>query len=74
MLRDVDLYIGPDSGGLARLLSPSWRTEVVEFPGYCFLMAGAKELVYMVRERAKLESWGLRTFLPSKAGTEGVRT
>ncbi len=74
MLRDVDLYIGPDSGGLARLLRASWRTEVVEFPGYCFLIAGAKELVYMVRERAKLESWGLRTFLPSKAGREGVNT
>jgi hypothetical protein len=74
MLRDVDLYIGPGSEGLAKLLGRRWRTEVVEFPGYCFLMAGAKELVYMVRERAKLESWGLRTFLPSKAGREGVRT
>jgi hypothetical protein len=71
---DVDLYVGPSSGGLAKLLRSSWRTEVVEFPGYCFLMAGAKELVYMVRERAKMESWGLRTFLPSKAGTEGVST
>jgi hypothetical protein len=74
MLADVELYIGPASGGLAKLMGSCWRTEVVEFPGYCFLMAGAKELVYMVRERAKLESWGLRTFLPSKAGTEGVRT
>ena len=74
MQGNVDLYVGPASGGLARLLSPRWRTEVVEFPGYCFLMAGAKELVYMVRERAKMESWGLRTFLPSKAGTEGVCT
>lgn len=67
MLRNVDLYIGPGSGGLAKLLSSAWPTEVVEFPGYCFLMAGAKELVYMVRERSKLETWGLRTFLPSKA-------
>jgi len=74
MLGNVDLYIGPDSGGLARLLISSWRTEVVEFPGYCYVLAGAKELVYMVRERAKLESWGLRTFLPSKAGREGMNT
>ncbi|MGD8627957.1 MAG: hypothetical protein PVH52_02630, partial [bacterium] len=37
MLADVELYIGPASGGLAKLMGSCWRTEVVEFPGYCFL-------------------------------------
>lgn len=72
LLRDMDLCVGPDSRGLAKLLASGWRTEVVEFPRYCFVMAGAKELVHIVREKSKRESWGLRTFLPSKVGREGV--
>lgn len=74
LLRDVDLYVGPDSHGLAKLMGRGMRTAVVEFPRYCFLMAGAKELIYIVREKSKREAWGLRTFLPSKAGKEGVHT
>jgi len=66
LLRDVDLYVGPDSDGLARLSARGMRTGVIEFPCYCFQMAGAKELVYMVREKSKAQGWGLRTFLPSK--------
>jgi hypothetical protein len=72
VLRNVDLYVGPDSHGLARLLSRTQRTGAVEFPQYCFLLAGAKELIYMVREKSKSEAWGLRTFLPSKVGKEGA--
>jgi hypothetical protein len=66
LLRDADLYVGPDSNGLARLSARGMRTGVIEFPCYCFQMAGAKELVYMVREKSKVQGWGLRTFLPSK--------
>ncbi len=72
LLRKADLYVGPDSHGLAKLAAGAMRTGIVEFPRYCFLLMGAKELVYMVREKSKREAWGLRTFLPSKAGREGV--
>jgi hypothetical protein len=72
LMRDIDLYVGPDSKGLSRLSGRVVHADVVEFPRYCFLMAGAKELVYMVREKSKREAWGLRTFLPSKVGKEGV--
>jgi hypothetical protein len=74
LLRDVDLYVGTDSHGLARLSGRTQRVGAVEFPQYCFVMAGAKELIYMVREKSKSESWGLRTFLPSKVGKEGAHT
>jgi hypothetical protein len=74
LLRDVDLYVGPDSHGLAKLSGRTRRVGAVEFPRYCFVMAGAKELIYMVREKSKSESWGLRTFLPSKVGKEGAHT
>jgi hypothetical protein len=67
LVRDVDLYVGPESGGLAKLVGAGLEAGVIEFPHYCFLMAGAKELIYMVRDKSKRESWGLRTFLPSKA-------
>jgi hypothetical protein len=66
-LRKVELFVGPDSNGLARVSSGAIGCNVIEFPRYRFLMAGAKELVYMVREKSKREAWGLRTFLPSKA-------
>jgi hypothetical protein len=72
VLRNVDLYVGPDSRGLARLVSGGIKIQIVEFPHYCFIMTGAKELVYVVREKSKREGWGLRTFLPSKSGTEGA--
>ncbi|MFH1313198.1 MAG: hypothetical protein ABIJ00_08215 [Candidatus Eisenbacteria bacterium] len=72
LMRDIELYVGPDSQGLARLLGRTQRAGAVEFPQYCFVMAGAKELIYMVREKSKSESWGLRTFLPSKVGKEGA--
>ncbi len=71
-LRNVDLYIGSDSGGLARLVSGAFDFAVIEFPAYCFTFTGARELIYLVRERSKHEAWGLRTFLPSKVGREGV--
>ena len=74
LLRGVDLYVGPDSHGLAGLVGKTLDSGCVEFPLYCFLLMGAKELVYMVREKSKRESWGLRTFLPSKVGREGVGT
>ena len=74
LLRDVELYVGPDSHGLSRLLKRTQLEGVVEFPHYCFLVAGAKELIYMVREKSKSEAWGLRTFLPSKVGKEGAHT
>jgi hypothetical protein len=74
LLKGVDLYVGPDSHGLAKILAGTREAGIVEFPHYCFLMTGAKELIYMVREKSKRESWGLRTFLPSKAGKEGVNT
>jgi hypothetical protein len=73
LVRDVDLYVGPDSKGLAKLVGDGMQAGVIEFPQYCFLMAGAKELIYMVRDKSKRESWGLRTFLPSKVGREGVK-
>ena len=66
LLRDADMCVGPDSQGLAKLCGQGLRTAVVEFPHYCFLMAGAKELIYMAREKSKSQAWGLRTFLPSK--------
>lgn len=72
LLRKVDLYIGPDSQGLTGLSRKALGSGCVEFPLYCFLLMGAKELVYMVREKSKREAWGLRTFLPSKAGREGA--
>jgi hypothetical protein len=71
-LRKADLYVGPDTRGLARLLSIPMKMQVIEFPNYCFVVAGAKELVYTVREKSKREGWGLRTFLPSKSGREGA--
>jgi hypothetical protein len=73
LVRDVDLYVGPDSKGLAKLLGDGMQAGVIEFPHYRFLMAGARELIYMVRDKSKRETWGLRTFLPSKAGREGVK-
>jgi hypothetical protein len=73
LVRDVDLYVGPDSKGLVKLLGQGMQAGVIEFPHYCFLMAGAKELIYMVRDKSKRETWGLRTFLPSKVGKEGVK-
>jgi hypothetical protein len=74
LLRNVDLYVGPDSQGLAALSGGLLASGCVEFPLYCFLLMGAKELVYMVREKSKREAWGLRTFLPSKVGREGAST
>jgi putative NIF3 family GTP cyclohydrolase 1 type 2 len=74
LLRGIDLYVGPDSHGLAKIIANTREAGIVEFPHYCFLMTGAKELIYMVREKSKREAWGLRTFLPSKAGKEGVHT
>jgi hypothetical protein len=73
LVRDVDLYVGPDSKGLAKLLGDGMQAGVIEFPQYRFLMAGARELIYMVRDKSKREAWGLRTFLPSKVGREGVK-
>ena len=70
-LGSVGLYVGPDSRGLGKMLAHSSSMNVVEFPRYCFLMAGAKELVYMVREACKRESYKIKTFLPTRAG--GVR-
>jgi hypothetical protein len=67
LVNHVDLYIGPDSQGLAALSARAIGSGMIEFPRYCFLMAGAKELVYLVREKSKRDTWGLRTFLPSKA-------
>jgi hypothetical protein len=67
------LYVGPDSKGLGRVMSRTSRAGIVEFPKYCFLLAGAKELVYMVRETSKRESWGVKTYLPTRTGGEGVR-
>jgi hypothetical protein len=72
LVRDVDLYIGADSRGLAKLLGDGIQAGVIEFPRDRFLMAGAKELVYVVRDKSKREAWGLRTFLPSKVGREGA--
>ncbi len=72
VLRGVDLYVGTDSHGLARIVNEAFGFAVLEFPGYCFTLAGAKELIYMIREKSKREAWGLRTFLPSKVGKEGV--
>jgi hypothetical protein len=74
LLRGVDLYVGPDSHGLAKILAGTREAGIVEFPRYCFLMSGAKELIYLIREKSKREGWGLRTFLPSKVGKEGVHT
>ncbi len=74
LLRSVDLYVGPDSHGLAGLADKALGSGCVEFPLYCFLLMGAKELVYMVREKSKRDAWGLRTFLPSKVGREGAGT
>jgi hypothetical protein len=74
LVRDVDLYVGADSKGLSKLLGDGLEAGVIEFPRDCFLMAGAKELVYMIRDKSKREMWGLRTFLPSKVGREGVNS
>jgi hypothetical protein len=70
LVRDVDLYVGADSSGLAKLVGDGMQAGIIEFPQDCFLMAGAKELVYLVRDKSKRETWGLRTFLPSKVGRE----
>ena len=72
LLRSVDLYVGADSHGLGKLVSEAFEFAVMEFPTYTFTLTGAKELIYMVREKSKREAWGLRTFLPSKVGKEGV--
>jgi len=69
----VGLYVGPDSKGLARVMARASDVAVLEFPRYCFLLAGARELVYLVRETSKREGWGLRTYLPTRVGGEGVR-
>jgi hypothetical protein len=74
LLRGIDLYVGPDSHGLAKILAGTREAGIIEFPRYCFLMSGAKELIYLIREKSKREGWGLRTFLPSKVGKEGVHT
>ncbi len=72
-LSAVGLYVGPDSKGLGKVMARSSPVSIVEFPRYCFLLAGAKELVYMVRETSKREGWGVKTYLPTRAGAEGVR-
>jgi hypothetical protein len=66
------LYIGPDSRGLGKVMALTSPFGIVEFPRYCFLLAGAKELVYMVRETSKREGWGVKTYLPTRSGGEGV--
>ena len=72
-LSGVGLYVGPDSKGLGKLMAHNSPVGIVEFPRYCFLLAGAKELVYMVRETSKREGWGVKTYLPTRSGGEGVR-
>ncbi len=72
-LSGVGLYVGPDSKGLGKVVARKSPVGIVEFPRYCFLLAGAKELVYVVRETSKREGWGVKTYLPTRAGGEGVR-
>jgi hypothetical protein len=73
LLGGAGLYVGPDSGGLGKVMTRRSSISILEFPNYCFLLAGAKELVYMVRETSKREGWGVKTYLPTRAGAEGVR-
>jgi len=72
-LASVGLYVGPDSKGLGKAMAWKSPLNILEFPRYCFLLAGARELVYMVRETSKREGWGVKTYLPTRAGGEGVR-
>lgn len=72
-LSTIGLYVGPDSKGLGKVAARDRGVGILEFPRYCFLLAGAKELVYMVRETSKREGWGVKTYLPTRAGGEGVR-
>ena len=72
-LGGVGLYVGPDSKGLGKVMVRNSPLGVVEFPRYCFLLAGARELVYMVRETSKREGWGIKTYLPTRLGGEGAR-
>jgi hypothetical protein len=72
-LGTAGLYVGPDSKGLGKAMARKAPFNIVEFPKYCFLLAGARELVYMVRETSKREGWGVKTYLPTRAGGEGVR-
>jgi len=72
-LSPTGLYVGPDSKGLGKVMARASAVSIVEFPKYCFLLAGARELVYMVRETSKREGWGVKTYLPTRAGGEGVR-
>lgn len=69
---EVGLYVGPDSRGLGKVLAHNSPVGIVEFPRYCFLLAGARELVYTVRETSKREGWGVKTYLPTRSGGEGV--
>jgi hypothetical protein len=69
----VGLYVGPDSKGLGKVMTRTSAMSILEFPRYCFMLAGAKELVYMVRETSKREGWGVKTYLPTRLGGEGVR-
>lgn len=66
IFRNVDIYVGKDSSGMARIVGNLFSGLILEFPSYCFAMAGARELVYTLRERSKQEDWGLRTFLPAR--------
>jgi hypothetical protein len=72
-LSGVGLYVGPDSKGLGRIVALRSPFSILEFPKYCFLLAGARELIYMVRETSKREGWGVKTYLPTRSGGEGVR-
>ena len=72
-LAGTGLYVGPDSKGLGKAMARKSSFNMLEFPRYCFLLAGARELVYMVRETSKREGWGVKTYLPTRAGGEGVR-
>lgn len=66
ILRNIDTYIGRDSSAMSKIVGNLFSGLILEFPSYCFNMAGARELVYTLKERSKQENWGLRTFLPSK--------
>lgn len=66
ILRNVDIYVGRDSSGMARVAGTLFSGLILEFPSDCFTMAGARELVYTLREGSKQQDWGLRTFLPAK--------
>ena len=69
-LRNVSIYVGRDSNGMSKIIGNLFSGVIIEFPSYCFNMAGARELVYTLRKRSKQEDWGLRTFLPSKGQGE----